>query len=94
MDNENQTEPLSREAIYDEQLVPLMQKISEICGAHDIAVVACFALPTPADNNMLATHWMPFEDTSIPLPFAGFLEVLGLNWRGPDAGDVPEIVHH
>jgi hypothetical protein len=52
------------EAIYDEQISPLMAQILEVCKAHDIPMVASFQLtPVDEDGNgpMLCTSAIPVD---------------------------------
>lgn len=45
----------TKEEVYDAEIHPLMAQIIEICQRHKIAMVAQFAIPTPADPDLVCT---------------------------------------
>jgi hypothetical protein len=67
-----------KEAIYDEQINPLMAQIIEICNSHHIPVVAQFALGTPEgdESQLLCTTQLleeAYEPTDEQLKAANIL---------------------
>jgi hypothetical protein len=46
---------MNKEEIYDAEIGPLMSQIIETCKTHGIAMVACYAIPTPEDAGLRCT---------------------------------------
>ena len=48
-----------REAVYDEQVFPLMKRVIELCQEHDITVFATFAIGDERDRTLHCTTHAP-----------------------------------
>ena len=53
---------MNKEQIYDESIAPLVTEILSLCQQHGIAMVASFAIPTPADPDLFCTCLLPDGD--------------------------------
>lgn len=51
----------SKEAIYDDEISPLMAQILEVCKARGISMVAHFAIPTEDEPDLVCTSCLPDE---------------------------------
>lgn len=51
----------NKEAVYDDEISPLMAQILEICKANGISMVAHFAIPTEDDPDLVCTSCLPDE---------------------------------
>lgn len=67
MPTEQQTTP-NKEQVYDEQINPLMAQILDICQKNGIAMIASFAIPTPADPGLQCFSMRPDETGGNPAP--------------------------
>lgn len=57
---------LNKEAIYDEEIHPLMAQIIAICQKNGIAMIANFAVPNDEDDGVQALTHLPNEDGVFP----------------------------
>lgn len=60
--SETTREEWDLEAVYDEEIAPLMTKIIDICKAHRMPMVASFAYASDADETRCCTTSLPFLD--------------------------------
>lgn len=72
------TETKNKEAIYDEQISPLMNQIIAICEANGIAMVANFEIPSPEDPTLGCATCLPNGDGVFPLEHVRFVKRLGV----------------
>ena len=49
----------NKEEVYDQEIAPLVTQIIDICRARGIAMLASFAIPTPADPHLCCTTMLP-----------------------------------
>ncbi len=56
----------NKEQVYDEQISPLMAQILDICQKNGIAMIASFAIPTPADPDLHCSSMQPDETGKNP----------------------------
>lgn len=56
----------SKEAVYDEQIAPLMARIIETCKTHGIAMLASFSIPTEDDPGLNCFTNLPDETGKVP----------------------------
>jgi hypothetical protein len=68
-----------KEAIYDEQIAPLMTKIIAVCQEHDIPMVVDFQLTDEAENPLHCTTRLPATWGSDI--HANILRLLRHGWR-------------
>jgi hypothetical protein len=60
-------EPFDLEAVYDEQIAPLMARIIEVCQANNIPMLASFAYSYDGSNDYgVATTFLPAEGRTPP----------------------------
>lgn len=52
----------TKEMIYDEEIVPLMNKILRTCKEHKIAMLAHFAIPSESDIDLVCTSALTKAD--------------------------------
>lgn len=57
---------MNKEAIYDEQIDPLMAQIIAICREHKIPVVAVFHTPNEDDQDLFCATRSPDENGKFP----------------------------
>lgn len=56
----------NKEAIYDNEISPLMTQIIKICIDNKIAMMANFYIPSPEDENIQCCTNLPDETGKIP----------------------------
>ncbi|MCY1367298.1 hypothetical protein D9M69_542270 [compost metagenome] len=69
---------VNKEAIYDEQISPLMQKILEICKEHKLAMVASFHCDTGEEDghDLICTSALTEVEYDPPASFRQCVNVL------------------
>lgn len=67
---------MNKEEIYDSQINPLMAKIIDICKDNGISFLATFSLPTPDDDSLACTSFLPDENDELPEHIAQMRDII------------------
>lgn len=68
---------MSKEQIHDEQIMPLMEQIVDICRLHGIAMITSFDLDdSPESEGLRCTSSIPDQNGNAPASFMKALAII------------------